>query len=589
MNLTYLSPVANHLWQSTMFAGIAALLTLTLRRNSGRVRYWVWLAASCKFLIPLSLLMTLGAHIQWQPAPKIARANVAVVMMEVSQPFTPLLESAPSRVPVPAPANHLTAVLCGIWACGFLGITVSWWVRWRRFRTAISRGKPIPLELPLPVVCAPTPIEPGVFGILRPVLLLPEGTFERLIPAQLEAIIAHELSHVRHRDNLIAAIHMFVETVFWFYPLVWWIGKRMVEERERACDEEVLTLGSEPRVYADGILNVCKLYLESPLICVSGVTGSNLKRRIEAIMSNTVALKLNFGKKAIMAAAGAATLVLPVVIGMMNTRAVLAQAPASANTQKFEVASIKACAPGPPVPKTKGPGGGGGRPSSSPGRYQSPCDTVMDLIRTAYGGFVPISGGPAWIKSDRYQIEAKAEAGTSPRIMGGPMLQSLLADRFQLKIHHETREVPVYALTVAKGGFKLQPSKEGSCIAPGDIGAHLEPGQKPCGIPMTRVTGPNMIMEIEGSVDQFCKVIGVSMGRPVINKTGITGVFDLRLEFARDEAIVAGAGDRGPASDDSTAPSILTAVQQQLGLKLESTKGPGETLIVESIERPSEN
>ena len=85
----------------------------------------------------------------------------------------------------------------------------------------------------------------------------------------MEAVIAHEVCHVRHRDNLIAAIHMLVETVFWFHPLVWWIGKRMVDDRERACDEEVLRLGSEPRVYAEGILSVCKLDAESPLACVS--------------------------------------------------------------------------------------------------------------------------------------------------------------------------------------------------------------------------------------------------------------------------------------------------------------------------------
>jgi beta-lactamase regulating signal transducer with metallopeptidase domain len=104
-------------------------------------------------------------------------------------------------------------------------------------------------------------------------MLLPEGIFDRLTVPQLKGVIAHELCHVHYRDNVIAAIHMFVETLFWFHPLVWWIGRRMVEERERACDEEVLRLGSEPRVYAEGILNVCKLYVESPLVCVAGITG----------------------------------------------------------------------------------------------------------------------------------------------------------------------------------------------------------------------------------------------------------------------------------------------------------------------------
>ncbi len=116
-----------------------------------------------------------------------------------------------------------------------------------------------------------------MFGIFRPVLLLPEGITERLTAAQLEAILAHELCHVRRRDNLTAAIHMVVETVFWFHPLVWWIRARLIDERERACDEEVLRLGSEAEVYAESILEACKLYLESPLACVSGVTGSDLE------------------------------------------------------------------------------------------------------------------------------------------------------------------------------------------------------------------------------------------------------------------------------------------------------------------------
>src|SRR5207247_4024707 len=130
---------------------------------------------------------------------------------------------------------------------------------------------------------SPGLLEPGVVGLFSPILLLPEGIAERLTPPQLEAVLGHELCHIRRRDNLTSAIHMIVEAVFWFHPMVWWIGARLVEERERACDEAVLSLGSEPHDYAEGILNVCKSYLESPLSCVSGVTGSDLKERIQGI------------------------------------------------------------------------------------------------------------------------------------------------------------------------------------------------------------------------------------------------------------------------------------------------------------------
>lgn len=120
-------------------------------------------------------------------------------------------------------------------------------------------------------------LEPGIFGMVRPVLIWPERVSERFDNAQLEAVIAHELGHVRRRDNLAAAVHMLVEGIFWFHPLVWWLGARLAEERERACDEDVVAFGSEPRVYAESILKTCEFCLESPLACISGVTGADLK------------------------------------------------------------------------------------------------------------------------------------------------------------------------------------------------------------------------------------------------------------------------------------------------------------------------
>jgi bla regulator protein BlaR1 len=116
-------------------------------------------------------------------------------------------------------------------------------------------------------------------------------------------VLAHEICHVNRRDNLFAAIHMIVEAVFWFHPLVWWIGAKLVEERERACDEEVVRLGSEPLAYAEAIVNICKLYVESPLKCVAGVTGSDLKKRIESIMNGMPGRRLTPARKLMLIAA----------------------------------------------------------------------------------------------------------------------------------------------------------------------------------------------------------------------------------------------------------------------------------------------
>ena len=179
-----------------------------------------------------------------------------------------------------------------------------------------------------------------------PFLLLPAGITERLTPLQLEAVLAHELCHVRRRDNLSAAIHMMVEGAFWFHPLVWWIGARLVEERERACDEEVLQLGGEPHIYAEALLSVCKHYLESPLVCVSGISGSDLKKRIPAILSGRVARELTRTRKAALVAAGMAALVAPIVVGMMH-------APGAIAAPRPPIASVPAEVP-PPVPRDSG-------------------------------------------------------------------------------------------------------------------------------------------------------------------------------------------------------------------------------------------
>ena len=181
------------------------------------------------------------------------------------------------------------------------------------------------IAAPLEVRTSPVLLEPGVVGLFRPMLLLPAGIVERLAPRQLEALLAHEYCHVRRRDNLLSVIHMVVEAIFWFHPLVWWIGARLVEERERACDEAVLTLGSEPREYADAILSICRSYLESPLSCVSGVTGANLNRRIHTILSGRSPRELNFTKKSALAAAGIAALTLPLIAGIMSATRVEAQ------------------------------------------------------------------------------------------------------------------------------------------------------------------------------------------------------------------------------------------------------------------------
>ena len=170
---------------------------------------------------------------------------------------------------------------------------------------------------PLTLALSDTCLEPGVFGILRAVLLWPRSIGGRLSDEQIEAILVHELAHLRRRDNLTAALHMVVQSLFWFHPLVWWVGARLVAEREQACDEEVIRQGSEPRVYAESILKTCEFYVafRPPLVCVSGVSGSDLKKRIERIMNSDAGFALSAWRKLLVATVGLAAIAGPIGAG----------------------------------------------------------------------------------------------------------------------------------------------------------------------------------------------------------------------------------------------------------------------------------
>jgi beta-lactamase regulating signal transducer with metallopeptidase domain len=321
--------LVNHLWQSTIFVAGMALLTLLLRHNSARLRYALWLSASLKFLVPFALITALAAHISWRSGLATPPPSFVVLMDRIAEPLAtpnPTVRHAPSLATWLSHESILTS-LAVIWACGVLTVLVFWLRRWRQIRHALHTARPANIAFPIPVRCSTILLEPGVVGFLHPVLLVPDGIEDRLSADQLRAVLAHELCHVRRRDNLTATSHMLVEALLWFYPLIWWLGARLMVERERACDEAVLRNGNNPQAYAEAILQVCQHYLESPLICAAGVSGTNLKRRIEVIMKNQLATRLSAPKKLILAAAAAAAVAMPLVMGLTASPTAHAQSP----------------------------------------------------------------------------------------------------------------------------------------------------------------------------------------------------------------------------------------------------------------------
>jgi uncharacterized protein (TIGR03435 family) len=235
---------------------------------------------------------------------------------------------------------------------------------------------------------------------------------------------------------------------------------------------------------------------------------------------------------------------------------------------RFEVASIKSNPPG---------GVSTGMVLFLPGGRLSAQQVLLRFfIQNAYDVRpFQILGAPDWINSAGYDIEAKAEENSNPDQMR-LMMQSLLEDRFKMKVHRETRDLPVYELAAAKSGLKLPEPKEDSCASP-------------CGRAVVRIgrTGGVQIRGGKIGMSELTRILTNLLGRTVIDKTGFTGIFDVQLGFALDDALAGLPHPPGPA-EETSQPSVFVAVGE-LGLKLESAKGPVEMLVIDHVEKPSAN
>jgi bla regulator protein blaR1 len=504
----------------------------------------------------LAWLVSLGRLVPRQGIPlPLQYPLLPDTLVQIAKPFS--ANSYPA-VSTPVPIHWGVTALAFLWGAGFIAIVFKRCRSWHGIRAMLRAGSPVELPIAVPAVIAPGVHEPGIVGVLRPVLVLPTLLLEHLNAKQLEALLAHELSHVRRRGNFFATLHMGVEAIFWFHPFVWWIGSRMLDERELACDEEVLRLGCEPADYARGIVTVCEHYSEMPLPCVSGVTGADVKKRVKTILQGTLPRELSGGRKVALALAAVAAIVLPVGLGVWSAPAAYAQ---STNLQKeperFEVVSIKMH----PEPIDY-------RDEEIHGlTFHFVGLPLINLIMDAYNmGGLQISGGPGWVRSGAYfDVEAKV-SGSAPltwkRVR--PMLQAMLADRFQLKVQHGTRETACYDLVIAGGGLKMtenaDPGPPGGVAVGSDAdGAHVRAESGTMG-------------RLAGNLTGFA-------GRPIVDKTGLSGKYHIALDFAT----------LNTPDVNGSIPELFTAVQEQLGLKLEPSRTMMETLVIQSVGKPSGN
>jgi bla regulator protein blaR1 len=571
--------LGDHLWQSTLFAVAAGLLTLILRNNRAAVRHWLWLAASYKFLVPFWFLMFVGR--QFAPdatAPGVplmsAEPQWAGLMERAAQPLSSATQSiAPAlhATVVPTKASFdATSIGLAIWVCGVAAVLLIALLRWLRINRVLRTSQPFPGHLPstsrVMLKSATTAMEPGVIGIFRPVLLLPVGISERLTPGQLQAIVSHELCHVRRRDNLTGTIHLLIEAVFWFYPPVWWIGSRILEERERACDEAVLEGGSDPRQYAEGLLHVCEHYLASRLVCAAGVSGGALKARIEVIMRNQTTNNLHVGKKALLTITAGLAIALPITVGVLHVPVARAHTPTavanpSANAPASTAATIRM----------------GSSESlekmlliDPSGRFTFRNGPLTSLISFAYGLQNAEVTGPANTLSVLYSMDAHTVTRPSQDHLEEDfrvLVQGILADRFKLSFHWETRRTSTYALL---GGDKSKIKQAGL----GDPGPFLQ-------------RGPNSVTGHAVPLVLFAKFVSTQLDRPILDQTGLTGTYNFKLKWGSEP------GDAGvPTTQTSQPPEpsktlLIGTMQNQLGIQLTSQDADVKYLVVDNVSQPS--
>lgn len=422
--------VLDHLWQSTLFCAAVWLITLTLRHNGAAIRHQLWMLASLKFLVPFSALYAIGAEAGLPSPVEIQPTFISTAMQAASPVMSPLTLG---------PAGDTAAwgyLLAAAWLAGVALLALRWLRGWRAANSLTRATRPAP-DSPADVRVTDADVEPSVARVFHPVVLLPAALLRRLEPSQLNAVLAHEHEHIARNDNLKAHLHRLVETIFWFHPLVWWIGARLLEERERACDEAVIDRGHDPGEYAAGILAVCRHCCATarPSQAMSALSG-DLTARIRDILTAAPPAAMGFAKSTALTAcvmfAATAPLLAGVVEGGAHRWEIM-----SRNARLLDDAVVYVSATASPRERRFI----GAESHALVVRNSS----LRELVAYAYDVRpAEVTGGGAWLDDQRYDIRAEiADAiddpdNLEPLALRG-LVNKLLASRFDLGIQVHDR------------------------------------------------------------------------------------------------------------------------------------------------------
>jgi beta-lactamase regulating signal transducer with metallopeptidase domain len=422
----------DHLWQSTLFCAAVWSITLALRENGAGVRHALWVLASVKFLVPFSALYTAGAA-AGLPTPVESQPAFFVGTM---------VETFAAAAPVVSPGMELQAAqglspsaiaLFALWLAGAAFVARRWFAGWRAANTLIRATRPAPGSPPDARI-TDEDVEPSVAGVITPVVLLPAPLLRRLPPAQLDAVLAHEREHIARNDVFKDHLHRLVETLFWFHPLVWWIGRRLVDERERACDEGVLARGYDPGDYAAGILAVCRHCRAAharPAYATSGALAGDLTTRIRHILGSAPPVAVGLLKALALAVCTMAAATVPLFAGALDGDARRRTVAVMHATQLHDAIVYVSV--------------------SADSRVRRSLDardhevamrnfSLRELVALTYD-VAPsqVTGGGVWLDQPRYDFRVEVPGGVSqpddlePLALRG-LVHKLLASRFDLQI-----------------------------------------------------------------------------------------------------------------------------------------------------------
>ena len=593
------------LWQGAIVAAALAVVLGVLRHRSARARY----AAGCTALAivaaaPIATLFVLSSLNAVSPEPSAPLSAVPPrVVVGIPETMLPIwIEPAKPQL---LWLTWLQAWALPIWSLGVLVLSIRLALSAMHVFRIGRRGTPadetveaiaasavrrLDVTRPIRIVMSAATEVPSVIGWMRPIVLLPLGVTLNLTPAQLEAVIAHELAHVARHDYLVNIAQAVVETIFFYHPAAWWISKQLRIERELCCDDLAVQASGDAVGYARALASLERI--RQPRVALAA-SGGPLLYRIQRLLDTPAEAQKPSR------VAGLLVLGVGVACVLMNVNwARLSAQSEEIPTLAFEVASIKPSAlePGHISLDQKG------------SQYFASGVTLKRLLRLAYQlQDDQIFGGPSWFDTARFDIIGKMPdppADEPPLPQGITrrqlMLRSLLADRFGLRVHKEVRELPVYTLSVARKDGSL--GRGLTRVADPDcVGGRSKSGAPPsggvfkasCGTSMSPglVRGNEITMATLATALSSLTYTGMSLGRPVVDKTGLSGPYNVELRFTPDTMPNFGPG--GPPPDmptiDANGPSLFTAVQEQLGLKLQSAKGPVEVLVVDDAQMPSTN